>query len=410
MLRARPPGRLRRRPVAGRLVGEPEPVAGAAEADRRRDERAEPGEMPDRPLRVVEPGQRDEARHPLRVGIVGALGAEALGRDPVGAVDVAVLERLPREVRPPLHPHVRPPERLGRARRLEQVGLGVLPAPLAHPVEIALVGEPRVVLEPRGHGVDQVLQPLLVAARGDPRLRQPLPVLVDERQHRLRLAGQPAPEQHVEPGDMRALQLLLPARQDRRALGAAERIGRPGAGDLGDRLVLAAARRQRLGEPERPGAGLRRLGPEEGEDLLGRHAGRHHPLAGPAQGLEAGPVRVPGQEPQVLVPVPRPVAQPDPEDDVGGDDAAGPGGEAAGVRPVAARRRGERAGEHRALTGGLRHGARREPEPEAGDHDRRDQAEAHPRVPRARYGCGRLYHSVCPASASAELAVNRVHE
>ena len=199
VLRPHAEGALRRRGVAAPLEGEPQPVAGPPEADRRRHRRLEAGEMPDRPLRVVHPRQRDEPRHPLAVGIVRPLAAEVLRRDPVGARDVAVLERLPRQVGPALHPHLRPAEGGGRGRLLEQIGLRVLPAPLLDPVAVALVGEAGIVLQPRRHGVDQVLHPRVVAAGGDARLRQLLPVLVHQPQHRLGLAGQPPPEQHVQP-------------------------------------------------------------------------------------------------------------------------------------------------------------------------------------------------------------------
>ena len=49
-----------------------------------------------------------------------------------------------------------------------------------------------------------------------------------------------------------------------------------------------AAGRQRLGQPQRPDPGLRRLGREEAEDRRRRHPRRHLPLAGPAQRRKPG--------------------------------------------------------------------------------------------------------------------------
>ena len=55
------------------------------------------------------------------------------------------------------------------------------------------------------------------------------------------------------------------------------------------------------------------------DNLLRRHALRHLPLAGAAQRLQPGPVRVADQEATVLVPGARPVAEPGPEHDVDRD-------------------------------------------------------------------------------------------
>ena len=74
------------------------------------------------------------------------------------------------------------------------------------------------------------------------------------------------------------------------ALRPGQRELAPGAGDLGLRLRLAAARRQRLGEAQRAGAGLRRLAAEEGEGLVERQVLRHLPLAGAAERREPRPV------------------------------------------------------------------------------------------------------------------------
>ena len=185
--------------VTRRLMGTAEPVAGAPEADRRRHRCAEMLEVPGGADRIVHPGQRDEARDPLGVGIVSPGAAEVLRGDRVGFGDLPVLERLPRQIGAALHPKVGSAKRLGRGRLLAQVVLGLLPAPLLDPVEIALEGEAGVVPEARRHLVDQVLQPRLVAAHGDAGAAERLPVGVDQRQHRLGLAGQTAPEQHVEP-------------------------------------------------------------------------------------------------------------------------------------------------------------------------------------------------------------------
>ena len=117
----------------------------------------------------------------------------------------------------------------------------------------------------------------------------------------------------------------LPARQHRRALGVGHREGRPAPGRSRPRPRLRGPPvDKRLGEPQRPDPGLRRLRREEGEDLLRRHPRGHLPLAGPPQRLQPRPVRMRGQEIEVLVPVARPVAQPHPDDEIAGDRAAGP--------------------------------------------------------------------------------------
>ena len=190
---------------------------------------------------------------------------------------------------------------------------------------------------------------------------------------------------------------------------------RPGADDLGVRLVLAAARRQRLGEPQRAGAGLRRLAAEEGEDLLRRQAltasaarrrgagsrGRASRGAGPRNAL-------------VLVPVARPVAQPDPEDDVGGDRAAGPGGERLRPRPVAGRApRRAPARAARPAPAVCAGGGRRQPEPEAGkQRPAAIDADSPCSSLVTRSAFGRDYTIACAAASATRqaLAVNAVHE
>ncbi len=60
--------------VAQRLVGAPQPVAAAPEADRRLDHLVEALEMRDGAARVVQLPQRDPARQPFQLGIGGRVG------------------------------------------------------------------------------------------------------------------------------------------------------------------------------------------------------------------------------------------------------------------------------------------------------------------------------------------------
>ena len=74
--------------------------------------------MPRRSGGVVHPRQRDEARHPFRVGVVRARAPvpEVLRRERIGRRHVAAAQRHPREVGAALHPEVGLAERRGRGR------------------------------------------------------------------------------------------------------------------------------------------------------------------------------------------------------------------------------------------------------------------------------------------------------
>ena len=99
--------------------------------------------------------------------------------------------------------------------------------------------------------------------------------------------GQPAPEQHVEPRHVLRRHGLAPVLEHGAAFRAGQREAAPGPRDLRRGLVVAAAGDQRVGEPQRAGAGLRRPAGEEGDHLGRRQARGHLALAGAAQGLQA---------------------------------------------------------------------------------------------------------------------------
>ena len=159
------------------------------------------------------------------------------------------------------------------------------------------------------------------------------------------------------------------------------------------------------------GAGLRRLGAEEGEDLLRRHARGHLPLAGAAQRLQPGPVGMRGDEGDVLVPVAGAVAQPGPGDDVDGDSAAGPRGAGLGLEPVAGGGRVERPGQQGAL--GRVCPAAGTAAPSSRLHSSTGNILERKVMLVPRSACSvlaALYHSVCRPSAPAALAVNSDHD
>ena len=200
-----------------------------------------------------EPGERDEAGHPLRIGVVGAARCRS---------------SAPRSGRRPPRRRPRAPagrgwraapstSRAGRARwpsATSRAGvLRLLPAALFHPVEVALVGEAGVALQRRRHGVDQVLHaPRCRAGRrcapGRAAASPRRPAAASPRPRRVcraRAACRAARGGRAPPPCASA-----PARP---SLGAGHRVLAPGAGDLG----LAPRPRGRSPPAPRRGAATR---------------------------------------------------------------------------------------------------------------------------------------------------------
>jgi hypothetical protein len=343
-------GLLRRVGGARFVEREAEPVAGAAEADGGEDRVLEAAEVLHGGFRVVAPGEGDVAGHPLGVRIVRAGAAEILRGDPVGGVDIAATQRLAGEVRPALHPEFRPAECLGRGGMLQQEGLGIVPAALAHPPEVALICEARVGLQRPRHGVDQRGRTVDVAAQADAGRAERLPVGIDQRQHVAGLRGQAAPEHVVEPRDVMRGERRFVAGEDGSLLGAGHRQLLPGAHDLGLGGVVAVEGHQRVGEAQGAGAGPGPFGGKEGDHGLGGEARGHGLFRAGADEGEARPVAVAGEEIGVFRPAATAVAEAQPADDVLGDRAAGRGRSRRRGRPVAGPHLGQRLGERRALS------------------------------------------------------------
>ena len=358
VLRALQIGRLGLFGLARALLGEAEPVAGAAQADRGEDRRLEPLEMRGGELGVLHLGQGDVARHPFGVGVVGPrpLVAEVVRGQRIGGGDMAVAQRLAGEVRPALHPVVGPAQGLGRGRAGDEEALGLVPAALLDPVAIALVGEAGIVAQARGHRRDQRGRAVGVLAHRDPGPGQRLLVGGDARQHRRRLAGQAAPEQHVEARGVLGRHQRLVVGEDRLTLGLGQGHGAPGVDDLLVRRGLLAGRLQRLGETlcARPGQGG--LLAEEGELDGGRQRRRHRAFGMAADRVAVRPARIAREKGLVLAPAAQAVAQAQPQDEVGRDPGAAAGDDRLRGGPVAGARRRQRLGERDGLGGGARPG------------------------------------------------------
>ena len=130
----------------------------------------------------------------------------------------------------------------------------------------------------------------------------------------------------------------------------------PGPADLGIGLRLAARRHQRLGEPQRSAAGLRRLIAQKRRHFLERQTGRHPALPVAPHQRETGPIRVLGDEIAVLVPRAQFGPEALPHNDLAGDRIAGPAGQLHRQRPVRLPCGGERIGHRRSLRCRLRCG------------------------------------------------------
>ena len=181
-----------------------------------------------------------------------------------------------------------------------------------------------------------------------------LPVGGDEAHHRLGLAGQPAPEQHVHARLVVPGEGVLPAADHapcarRGSSRRSSRRGRPRPrprprGRRSTAPRRGAARRCR----SRAGGRRRRRGPSRAAGPRASAARRRGEAAASAR-----PVGMAGEEGAVLVPVAGAVAEAGPEHEIVGDRVAGLGRERLRVQPVARGGGVEGAGEERALRGVL---------------------------------------------------------
>jgi hypothetical protein len=277
-----------------------------------------------RPRGLVEEAEREVACEPLVVGEGVAPLGEVARRQRVG-VGVAPLAHGPaRDLRAPGRPAGRVAQRLGAEGARAQDGLGVGVVAVLREVVEAVEGEPRVVAQGGGQGVEVGRVP---PDDGDARAGQRPGIVGQEGQHPLGVARAPAPQHGLGAGPVVRGEKGAVDRQHRGLPRVGEGLRQPRVHQHGLGLRATPQRRQRRGERDGALARLGRLRAEEGRDRGGRRARQDRPLAVRAHVVEVGPMGVVGHEGGVAEEVGSVlVAQPPPLHEVRGERACGPRG------------------------------------------------------------------------------------
>ena len=321
--------------------------------------------MGQRGLRIVQLAQRDEAREPFQIGIVGTAGQIVPGGESIGRSCLAGAHPFADQIGAALGPGFGPAERLCAGRAVEEqrhhlVG-AVAPGAPFHPLE----GKPGIAGQCRRHRGDLQVHPRSVHPEREPRIRQRAPALGHPGTLPLHRGGGVGPEHRVHAGDLVVGQRLAIDRHQRAFRQRPQRQRLPGADRKRPRLVAAPRGLQRRRQSQHAVAGLRLVGAEEGEDGLGRRIGGDRRLAADLQRRHAGPVAMVLQEGHVIREAALAGAEPVPGDDGGHRRGLAPDLGGRGL-PVAVAHRGHgrgQIGRHRFGRAERRHHRQLSPDP-----------------------------------------------